>query len=148
MAVRAKDIIDRAMSISGTYLMGGGGPHFWDCSGFVGYCVTGSYSHPFATAGEGPYLSGLGFKDVSGSVNFATGAGMKKGDILIWNKGDGLGANGHTEIYWGGGTTLGASGSQGRPVGMARGPRSVSYTPWQQCWRPKSGVALVRWESS
>ena len=148
--VRANTIIERAMSITGSYLMGGGGPRLWDCSGFVGYCVTGTYSHPFATGGEGAYLRSLGFTDMRGSVNFITGDGMKKGDILIWNKEGtaGTGADGHTEIYWGYGTTLGASGGQGRPVGLARGPRSVSYTPWQECWRPRGGVALIRWVNS
>ena len=149
--IRASDIIKTAESTSGIYLMGGTGPAVWDCSGFVGHCVGAPFgTRYFATGSEGDRLSSHGFTDMRHAVDFSTGAGMKKGDILVWNKpkSDGLYANGHTEIYWGDGTTWGASGPKGGPCGAARGARPVSYTPWQQCWRAKGGVALIKWEES
>ena len=147
MAVTAKFVLNRAATISGTYSMGGAGPSQWDCSGFVGYCVGYGYgNHPIYTGNERNELIKLGFKDVTGSVNLSTGAGMKPGDVLIYNKPgtQGTGADGHTEIYHGNGYTIGARGPSGTAVGTLA---VVGRVGWQICMRPKGGVALIRWES-
>lgn len=149
MAVTRQSILNTAKSISGTYLMGGAGPSQWDCSGFVGHCVGAPIgTRYFATPNEGAVLAGMGFKDVRGSVDFRSGAGMKPGDILVWNKPgtSGLYADGHTEIYYGNGLTIGARGPSGSAVGMAAGLANVGRIGWQQCWRAKGGVALIKWE--
>lgn len=146
----AAGIIERARSISGTYLMGGAGPHQWDCSGFVGYCVGANFGERyFATPSQGDWLRTHGFKDVRNKVNFTNGAGMRAGDILVYNKPGttGEGANGHTEIYWGDGLTLGARGGEGHPVGLFNPGGHLTYVsrnPYQQCWRPKN-LAIIKW---
>jgi cell wall-associated NlpC family hydrolase len=120
MVDNAKEIIDRAKSIRGIYVMGGAGPDVWDCSGFVGYCVGAPVgTRLFATPNEGAVLSAAGYRDMRGSVDLDSGAGMKPGDVLIYNKPntDGLYNNGHTEIYYGNGVTIGAR-SKGQPVGI------------------------------
>ena len=147
MAVTASFVLNRAKSITGTYLMGGAGPTFWDCSGFVGYCVGYEYGyHGMFTGDEQFKLADLGFRNVTDSVNLGSGAGMKPGDVLIYNKPgtSGAGADGHTEIYYGDGWTIGARGPQGTAVGTLA---LVGRVRWQVCRRPKGGVALIRWDS-
>lgn len=121
----------------------------WDCSGFVGHCVGASTGERyFATPTQGDWLSAHGFRDVKSKVGLSNGANMRRGDILVYNKKgtDGAYANGHTEIYWGNGQTLGARGGNGHPVGLhTGGTTSVSRSdPWQECWRPKS-LAIIKW---
>lgn len=125
------------------------GTQRWDCSGFVGHCVGADFgSRYFATPEQGNWLSAHGFRDVKTKVTLSNGAGMRRGDILVYNKKgtNGAFANGHTEIYWGNGRTLGARGGNGHPVGInTGGTTSVSRSdPWQQCWRPKS-LAIILW---
>ena len=58
-------------------------------------------------------MSGLkqyGFKDVTKSVNLATGNGLQPGDILHWHKGNANGTEGHTAIYIGNGQIIHARG--------------------------------------
>ena len=52
-------------------------------------------------------LTRYGFKDVSGSVNFNTGSGLQKGDILYYHI---SGTNGHAAIYAGNGKIVHARG--------------------------------------
>lgn len=101
------------------------GPNY-DCSSFV-ITAWQEAGVPVKTAGASytgnMYFAFLncGFKDVTNEVKLATGAGLKKGDVLL-NK-----AN-HTELYIGsnkvvkasinelGTTTGGKSGDQGREI--------------------------------
>ena len=148
MAITAGYILRVARATTGTYLMGGNGPNEWDCSGFVSHCVGApAGTRYFATPGEGQWLASHGFRDVKDSVNFSTGAGMKKGDILVWNRPgtSGEGADGHTEIYYGNGTTIGARGPTGNQVGIPGGFASLTSVPWQECWRPAGDVAIISW---
>lgn len=55
-----------------------------------------------------------GFLDCTGSVNFKTGAGLQKGDILLML--DQTGKHGHTELCLGSGKVVGArNDDDGRP---------------------------------
>ena len=94
------------------------GPDF-DCSSLVIYC--------YEKAGAGLKSAGAvytgdlrqralecGFKDVSGSVNFNTGSGLQKGDILLYHIG---GTSGHTAMYAGNGKIVHA---RGQSYGSAR----------------------------
>lgn len=87
------------------------GPDF-DCSSLVIHC--------YEQAGAGLKTAGAvytgdlrqralecGFKDVSSSVNFNTGSGLQKGDILLYHI---SGTNGHTAMYAGDGKIVHARG--------------------------------------
>lgn len=149
--VTARQIIERAKSVNAIYVWGGSGPDSagYDCSGFVGYCVSGSYSRIFNTDCAKYVLPDYGFKNVINSVNTYTGSGMKKGDILIWNPPGGTTGpshSGHTEIYWGNGLTCGAR-SKGQPIGIHAPLISVNRgsaeRQWQECWRPSGGDVFI-----
>ena len=78
----------------------------YDCSSLV-CSVTQNAGIPTMTYGAtytgnmyGAFLK-AGFKDVTRSINLRTGAGLKRGDIL-------LNTSKHTEIYIGGGKMVGA----------------------------------------
>ena len=50
--VSGNTVVDRAYSMLGKkYKYGSGGPNTFDCSGLVGYCVTGSYDHALGSTG-------------------------------------------------------------------------------------------------
>jgi cell wall-associated NlpC family hydrolase len=59
----------------------------FDCSSFIAAALTEAgyfQTNPeFTTDTEGPALTGVGFKDVTSSVNLKTDAGMQPGDILV-----------------------------------------------------------------
>lgn len=82
------------------------GPDY-DCSSLVGHALynggftgIGTKLKTMSTATEAGYLTELGFKDVTSSVNFASGAGLQAGDVL-W-------VSGHTEMYIGNNKLVGA----------------------------------------
>ena len=93
------------------------GPDF-DCSSLAIYCYE-MVGAGLKSAGA-VYTGDLrqralecGFKDVSGSVNFNTGSGLQKGDILLYHI---SGTNGHTALYAGNGKIVHARGqSYGSP---------------------------------
>lgn len=78
-----------------------------------------------------------GFKDVSSSVNFNTGSGLQKGDILLYHI---SGTNGHTAIYIGNGKIVHARGqSYGSPKTGDQGSEiavtAYSRSKWQYVLR-------------
>ena len=70
----------------------------FDCSSFIAAALTEAeyfQTNPeFVTSTEGAALTGVGFKDITSSVNLTTDAGMQSGDILV-NTED------HTAMYIG-----------------------------------------------
>lgn len=89
------DAVSRAWSCIGIpYVLGGGGPSSFDCSGFVSYCLTGRTGRVLGTT-----WSMAGYPNVSNP---------QAGDIVYWD--------GHVGLYLGGGQMIHASLSQGRVV--------------------------------
>lgn len=81
-----------------------------------------------------------GFKDVSAEVNLATGAGLKRGDILLVHNNN----HKHTGMYCGSGKEVEASiDENGKTVGRLKGDqtgreflvRSYRRNYWQYCLR-------------
>ena len=84
-----------------------------------------------------PVFIRCGFKDVTSSVNFATGAGLKRGDIL-------LNVRDHVAMYCGNGQEVEASinefggvtgGQPGDQTGREFLIRSYRNYPWDYCLR-------------
>ena len=83
-----------------------------------------------------------GFKDVTDSCDLDTGAGMKRGDVLLYHI---SGTNGHTAMYAGNGMIVHARGqSYGSPQTGDQGSE-IAVTPysrskWQYVLRYGSGI--------
>lgn len=118
----------------------------FDCSSLVIYCVEKS-GIPVKTKGAtytGNMLSVFkkcGFKDVTSKVNLKTGAGLKRGDIL-------LNASHHTEIYIGNGKNVGAhidekGGVKGSQVGDNTGKEICTNNYYNYPW-----TNVLRYEES
>ena len=84
-----------------------------------------------------PVFLRCGFKDVTSSVNLSTGAGLKRGDVLLH-------ASKHTAMYCGNGMTVEASinehggitgGTPGDQTGREFLKRSYRNFPWQYVLR-------------
>lgn len=117
------------------------GPDF-DCSSLAIYCYE-MVGAGLKSAGA-VYTGDLrqralecGFKDVSGSVNFNTGSGLQKGDILLYHI---SGTNGHTALYAGNGKIVHARGqSYGSPKTGDQGTEiavtAYSRSKWQYVLR-------------
>ena len=105
------------------------GPNY-DCSSFA----LSSYKKGAGVdIGSATYTGNLsellkhGFKDVSKSVNFNTGSGLQKGDIIFYHKN---GTNGHAAIYAGNGQIVHARGqSYGSPKTGDQGTE-IAVTPY------------------
>ena len=96
--IGGSDAISRAWSCIGIpYVLGGGGPSSFDCSGFVSYCLTGRTGRVLGTT-----WSMAGYPNVSNP---------QAGDIVYWD--------GHVGLYIGGGQMIHASLSQGKVVQAA-----------------------------
>lgn len=93
--IGGSDAVSRAYSCIGIpYVLGGGGPSNFDCSGFVSYCLTGRTGRVLGTT-----WSMAGYPTVSNP---------QPGDICYWD--------GHVGLYVGGGGMVHASLSQGKVV--------------------------------
>ena len=114
----------------------------YDCSSFMG-TINGIYSVPATPSMVSVYTS-HGYQH----LKFTGMGNLKKGDVLVWNKGgtSGEGNNGHTAMYIGNGQIMQMSGS-GAHV------RGFYYTfsngeSWQDVLRnPNRGIYLVKWEN-
>ena len=90
----------------------------YDCSSFAISAYKTGAGVPIDTSivnytGNLASLTRYGFADVSKSVNFSTGSGLQKGDIVYYHK---SGTNGHAVIYIGNGKIVHARGqSYGSP---------------------------------
>lgn len=87
------------------------GPDY-DCSSFAISCYKTGAGVPINTSvvnytGNLQKLTQFGFKDVSKSVNFNTGSGLQKGDIVYYHK---SGTSGHAVVYIGNGQIVHARG--------------------------------------
>lgn len=70
----------------------------------------------------------------------AVSSSLKKGDVLVWNQGDGYGNNGHTALFLGDGRILEMSGP-----GIID-YRSAYYKVWTQVLRnPRNGIYITHW---
>ena len=96
--IGGSDSISRAYSCIGIpYVLGGGGPSSFDCSGFVSYCLTGRTGRVLGTT----YTM----------AGFTTVTNPQPGDICWWWD--------HVGLYIGGGQMIHASLSQGKVVQSA-----------------------------
>lgn len=89
------------------------GPDY-DCSSFAISCYKTGAGVPINTSvvnytGNLQKLTQFGFKDVSKSVNFNTGSGLQKGDIVYYHK---SGTSGHAVVYIGNGQIVHARGQR------------------------------------
>lgn len=81
-----------------------------------------------------------GFKNVTNSVNLATGAGLQPGDVLVWH---GQGNNGHTAMYIGNGQIVHAAGNE---FGGATGGQAGDQTGREICVAPYFNSAKNPWQ--
>ena len=113
----------------------------YDCSGLVITTVQNS-GIPVKTKGATytgnmyrPFLNS-GFKDITSSINLRTGAGLKRGDVLLT-------PNSHVEIYIGNGRNVGARisergtihGTGGDQTGQEIRTHSYYNYPWTHVLR-------------
>lgn len=117
------------------------GPDY-DCSSFLSY-VWQAVGVPVREKGATytgnmyPAFKAAGFRDVTGSINKATGAGLQSGDVL-------LNVKSHTAMYIGGGKIVQAGsneyggitgGKTGDQTGGEIGTRSYYNFPWDYILR-------------
>lgn len=114
------------------YLWGGNGPVDFDCSGLVNYVwqqagVPVNAEVRNTTSSAPSYYPRHGFSDVTGQVNLATGAGLKRGDVLINRKN-------HMALYTGGGKLVQArsnlDGKSGDSSGQEIRVQNYYNYPW------------------
>ena len=155
MAITAQYILKRSLEVSGQYSMvneGGAGPHYWDCSGYVGYCCgapIGTRWFSTDVSSIKPKLLSLGFTEVTNSVKMGGGtdSGLIPGDILVrYATYDSGGArhSGHVVIYIGNGLARQSSPGTGCPTEKSVGALNATASNGG-CFRPL-GVALVEWK--
>ena len=122
----------------------------YDCSSLV-ITVVQNAGIPVKTKGATytgnmyrPFLNS-GFKDITSSINLRTGAGLKRGDILLT-------PNSHVEIYIGNGRNVGARisergtihGKGGDQTGKEISTHSYYNKPWRYILRyPESSSQQV-----
>ncbi len=95
--IGGSDAISRANSCIGIpYVLGGGGPSSFDCSGFVSYCLTGRTGRVLGTSYD------------MGRYPTVSRSNASAGDIVYWD--------GHVGLYIGGGQIIHASRSKGKVV--------------------------------
>jgi len=122
----------------------------YDCSGLV-ITVVQNTGIPVKTNGATytgnmyqPFLKS-GFKNITSSINLRTGAGLKRGDVLLT-------PNSHVEIYIGNGKNVGARisergtihGKGGDQTGQEIRTHSYYNKPWKYVLRyPESDSSTV-----
>lgn len=102
----------------------------YDCSSLV----ISAYRHAGADTGGATYTGNMrsellkhGFSDVTASINLASGANLKPGDILLYHL---SGTAGHTALYAGQGQIVHARGqSYGSPKSGDQG-QEIAVTPY------------------
>lgn len=105
------------------------GPNY-DCSSLV----ISAYKHAGVDTGGATYTGNMksellkhGFSDVTSSINLASGANLKPGDILMYHKNGNVG---HTALYAGNGQIVHARGqSYGSPKTGDQGSE-IAVTPY------------------
>ena len=112
----------------------------YDCSSLVCYVVQRAgipvIDHGASYTGNMyPAFRACGFKDVKDRVNLSSGAGMLRGDVLLYDDPNNFDRN-HTAIYIGNGKIVHARGSDGHPEpGDQTGREIVSgQNYWNQPW--------------
>lgn len=125
----------------GTYMQAAS----FDCSSFIG-TITG-YAQALGGAPATPSMASdymaYGYTPLSYVV--AAASGLKKGDVLVYNKPGTSGAfsNGHTAMYIGDGQVIEMTGRGC----LERGLYGWSVGNWQWVLRnPKSGFYPVKWD--
>lgn len=118
----------------------------YDCSSLVCYVVqrAGIPVMDYGASYTGNMLSAFmaaGFKDVKNQVNFATGAGMQRSDVLLYDNPNDFDHN-HTAIFIGNGQVVHASGSNGHPEPGDQTGKEIKINgywnnPWNHCLRFK-----------
>lgn len=130
------------------------GPDY-DCSSFVSwaYYHAGLNTRPGgitpATGTMYNVFVGAGFVDVTGQINFTSGAGLERGDVILRP-----GSPGHTVMYIGDGRIVHASSDRGHPAtGDQTGTEILCTSYYNGSWNyvlryPEiRAVSLVRWVS-
>ena len=102
----------------------------YDCSSLV----ISAYKHAGADTGNATYTGNMkaellkhGFRDVTASVNLASGANLKPGDILLYHIG---GTAGHTALYAGQGLIVHARGQSYGSSKPGDQGQEIAVTPY------------------
>lgn len=126
---------------------------YYDCSGFVLTCVNRATHNIGGATYTGDMVAALtsireGGRQLWEHHSYADvgRSGLKKGDVLVWNEGNGAGANGHTElVYTDGGGQLAGAHSTATGVNIKAWSYRSPEREWQDVLRyTKNGFYPVK----